>query len=253
MFDILLLNPTINVLLLFYYFFITLHIPGAFGFAVIALTTLVRILTHPFYSRQMSLAAKMEAAKPKIDELSKLHEHDKKKLQEEQLKLYQEMGINPAAGCVLAVLQIPLFIALYETIRKLVSIPDSALVATLKPIVYFDFLKITSIDPMFFGFNLFVKPSDFQTYGWYYLLIPVLTAILQFVQFQVTAPKPAPKVEGKEPDMSSVMTSQMKFMFPIMIGYFSFILPVGLAVYWNVFSIFSLLQHKAMKKGEITK
>ncbi|MFS8159055.1 MAG: YidC/Oxa1 family membrane protein insertase, partial [Candidatus Roizmanbacteria bacterium] len=84
-----------------------------------------------------------------------------------------------------------------------------------------------------------------------YLLIPLLTAFLQFVQFQVTTPKPAPKKEGdkSEPDMSTVMASQMKIMFPLMIGYFSYILPVGLAVYWNVFSIFSLFQHQTIQKG----
>jgi YidC/Oxa1 family membrane protein insertase len=108
------------------------------------------------------------------------------------------------------------------------------------------------------GFNLGIAPATFQHNGLHYLVIPALTAFLQYYQLKVATPAPKkveedPKAlkkledkDGKKPEPSfqEVFQKQSKFMFPLMVGYFSYILPVGLALYWNVFSLFSILQAK---------
>ncbi|KXK08571.1 MAG: Membrane protein insertase MisCB precursor [Microgenomates bacterium OLB22] len=247
--------PTINILLFFLFLFTTISLPGAFGFSIIALTGFVRILVHPLYIRQMQLARKMEEMKPRLDALSKKHQHDKPLLQKKQMELYKEMGVNPATGCVLALLQIPLAFALYESIRLMVvKAHPEVLGKPLEQIIYAPFLKVSTIDPFFFGYNLAVAPSTFMTNGYHYLLIPVLTAILQYAQVAVTAPQPMKKTtensdgKKKEDDMSAIMATQMKIVLPIMIGLFSYQLPVGLSLYWNMFSISSIIQYEVFNR-----
>lgn len=262
-FDLLLIYPTINILLGFYKLFLTIKFPFAFGFSIVGLTVFIRLLLHPFFHKQTHMTKKMEALKPHLDALSHKHKDDKKKLQEEQLKLYKEHGINPASGCLYALLQMPIIIALYNVLSMFLTNGNIATIATkVNKIVYFDFLKITgTIDPWFFGFNLGVTPAQWSKFGWWYLLIPFVTGALQYLQAasisrkkenQTAVVKKDDKKDGKKndsEDMQKVMSTQMKIMFPLMIGWFSYSLPVGLSLYWNIFSIFTLIQQKNFKKG----
>ena len=120
-------------------------------------------------------------------------------------------------------------------------------------------LKIQAIDPWFFGFNLAVSPA--KSGQWYYYALPIITALLQYLQTQAMTPTSStPEVEEVKKNTSGVkdkkddsgdfqkaMNTQMKFIFPLMIGWFSYTLPVGLSLYWNIFSIFSIMQYKKMK------
>ena len=101
--------------------------------------------------------------------------------------------------------------------------------------------------------------------SFYYLLVPVVTALLQYVQATKSlAIQPAPAATSPEQkpssvggDFQSAMNTQMKYFFPLMIGFFSYQLPVGLSLYWNIFSIFSIIQSAGKtntpKKKELTK
>jgi len=242
--------PILNLLVLFYVGFSYLKIPWAFGFAIVALTALVRIILRPFFNQQMETAKKMAEMKPQIDNLQKKYKDDKKTLQQEQLKLYQQAGINPAAGCLFMIVQIPVFIALYQALLLFLQKGDQAkIIAQINKVVYFPFLKVTSIDPWFFVFNLAISPSVAKNP--YYFIIPIITAFLQYYQVQVSTP-PQPKVDekskGNSEDFQTAMNTQMKFIFPLLIGWFSYTLPVGLSLYWNIFSLFSIIQYKKIKK-----
>ncbi|HRN70427.1 MAG TPA: YidC/Oxa1 family membrane protein insertase [Candidatus Woesebacteria bacterium] len=253
-------EPILNILVGFYKLFLTLGLPGAFGFSIIAITVLIRIVLHPFFKQQMETASKMQEIKPKLDKLSKKHKDDPKTLQQEQMKAYQQAGINPAAGCVFAIIQIPIFLSLYQTLQLFLKVDSEGLI--LKQIngdLYFPFLHITSIDPHFFGLNLAHTPNS--TGNWLFLSIPVITGILQFLQTRITLPpQPAPAIEkdgekkesGTAEEFQKAMNTQMKYFFPVMIGYFSYTLPMGLSVYWNIFSIFSILQHFHINKNKKT-
>ncbi len=252
-------QPILNLLVILYQGFALLKIPGAFGLAIIALTIFIRLILHPFFHQQMQTAKKMQDLKPRLDSLGQKHKGDAKRLQQEQLKLYQEAGINPASGCLFMLVQFPVFIALYQTLILFLKDNSVQAVAEIRKHLY-SFVKIGSINPNFFGFNLALSPQ--KTGVWYYYLIPLITAFLQYYQVKVSTPKTLPPAKSdadkkslqtkEEPKQSSqedfqkVMNTQMKFVFPLLIGWFSFSLPVGLSIYWNVFSLFSIIQYNRL-------
>ena len=112
------------------------------------------------------------------------------------------------------------------------------------------------LDPNFFGLNLGIKPSQFSQFGIFLLLIPVLTASLTFLQSKMALPKAVKKYpsdspkekkekEGVEESMGQVQ-SQMVYMMPVMIGYFAFNFPIGLAIYWNTYTILGIIQQHSV-------
>jgi len=250
--------PILNVLVALYVGLHSLGLPGAFGLAIVALTVGIRFLLHPFFKQQIHTARKMSEIKPQLDRLQAQHKKDPKRLQQEQLLLYKEHGLNPASGCLFLIIQIPIFIGLYSTLNLfLANGVGSKVIANINSVLYTEVIKINStIDPMFFGFNLALTPQKAGL--WFYYLIPVLTGVLQYFQAVATTATPSSakasdgkalaKKDDKEKkpdtagDFQKAMNTQMKYMFPFMIGYFAYTLPVGLSLYWNIFSLFSILQ-----------
>ncbi len=264
-FNTLFVIPILNLLVVFYKLFLFIKLPGAFGFAIIALTVAIRLLFQPFFQKQIETAKKMQDLKPHLDNLSLKHKEDKKQLQAEQLKLYQQHGINPTSGCLVMIIQLPIFIALYQTLNLfLMNGQTGKTIMAINKVLYLPILKIQSVDPWFFGLDLVKTPKQMGT--WIYLLIPLITGILQYFQAQASMPPtkttaavvPAGKDKDKKADgqgdFQKAMNTQMKYLFPIMIGWFSYTLPVGLALYWNVFSIMGIMQYKKVNdKSKILK
>ena len=169
--------PILNLLVSFYKLFLLIKLPGAFGFAIIALTVAIRMLFQPFFQKQIETAKKMQDLKPHLDNLSVKHKNDQKQLQAEQLKLYQEHGINPASGCLVMIIQLPVFIGLYQTLNLfLLNGHAEKTIAAINKVLYLPFLKISSVDSWFFGLDLVKSPK--LAGAWYYLLIPLVTAVL---------------------------------------------------------------------------
>jgi len=250
----------LNILLAIYKFLLILKIPGALGFSLILLTVLIRLILHPLTVTQLRSAYKLNKLKPELDNLSKKFKGDKVKLQQEQLKLYQQAGINPAAGCLPLLLQMPILIALYNLFFKLLSNGNiTQVVEGINKVIYYPFFKITSLELTFLGMNLAHKPSEWQKLGWWLLLVPVVTALLQYWQTKMMTPKSTASPVKKEiqvnnqkketnEDMGTMMQKQMSFMMPLMIGFFAYSFPLGLALYWNTFTIFGIIQQNQLNK-----
>src|SRR3989344_3978924 len=115
-FNLLFLAPIINLLILIIRTLDSVHLPGSLGIAIIILTVIIRILIWPFMSSQIRSTKKMADLKPHLDELKEKHKDDKQGLAQAQMALYKEHGVNPAGGCLPALIQIPIFIALYQAI-----------------------------------------------------------------------------------------------------------------------------------------
>jgi YidC/Oxa1 family membrane protein insertase len=258
----LLVWPILNVLMAFYKLFEFLHIPGPLGFAVIGLTIVIRLLLYPLMAAQLRSAKKMAKIKPHMDALAAKHKGDKQALQQAQMALYKEHGVNPAAGCLPLLIQMPVLIALYNVFYQLLNNGNlTKVISEINQIVYLPILKITTLDLNFFGVNLGIKPAQFQKYGYFLLLVPLITAALQWWQTKLmmaTTPKtaitPNPSSvpqggtsAGKE-DMAADMQKQMAVITPLMFGYFAYQFPLGLALYWNVFGLFGILQQIAINK-----
>lgn len=251
-FNSLFVIPILNILVFLYKGFAYLKIPGAFGLAIIGLTLIIRLILHPFFKKQIETSKKLQQIKPHLDKLSKKHKNDPKKLQQEQLKLYQQAGINPASGCLLMIIQLPIFIGLYNTLSFfLLNEANGKLINEINKVLYFSFLKISAIDPWFLGFNLALSPAK-ANQGEYFL-IPIITGILQYLQIHFSSPTNKNEVEKETKDQQQtddfqkVLNTQMKFIFPLMIAWFAYSLPVGLSLYWNIFSIFTIIQYQKIK------
>ncbi|KKT80940.1 hypothetical protein A2875_03955 [Candidatus Gottesmanbacteria bacterium RIFCSPHIGHO2_01_FULL_46_14] len=242
--------PIINLLVAFYKLFEFLHIPGPLGFAIILLTISIRLLLYPLMQTQLKSAKKMASLKPHLDAINIKHKGDKAKLSQAQMDLYKQHGINPAAGCLPLLLQFPVLIGLYSVFAHVLGNGNlETLVGELNQILYLPLLRLGSLDLSFFGVNLGIKPSDFQTHGWWLFSIPLITGILQWYQMKLMMPIPQTqaiqKTDEKKPeDTAAEVQKQMAMITPVMFGYFAFQFPLGLALYWNVFGLFGIMQQR---------
>jgi YidC/Oxa1 family membrane protein insertase len=262
--------PIVNLLVSFYKFFEWIHFPGPLGWSVILLTIVIRLILYPLMGAQLKSTKKMAALKPHLDELSKKHKDDKAALQQAQLALYKEHGVNPAAGCIPLLIQMPVLIALYNVFWQVLNNGNlQKIVSDINTVVYHPALKLSGLDLTFFGMNLGIKPSQYQTHGYWLLLIPLVTAALQFWQSKLMMPQAskalntesgimntesgkkhktlAKKGEDKKDekpasDTAAEMQKQMAIITPIMFGWFAFQFPLGLALYWNIFGLFGIMQ-----------
>lgn len=252
-FNILFVFPLINILVAFYKLFLFLKIPGALGFAILGLTFLIKSVTHPLFKKQMESAKKIQEIQPQLQKLQKKYKKDPKKLQEAQMELYKKYGINPALGCLLAIIQIPIFIALYQAFIIFLNLKKDGEKAFLElnKVLYFKFLEITSIDPNFFGFDLTLSPA--QAGNPVYYIVPAITGILQYYLSTATtySTQSTERVKNGEKnnkeelsDFQKAFQMQSKFLFPLFLAWISFSFPVGLSLYWNFFTLLSIWQIK---------
>ncbi len=246
-FNIILVNPMINLMVAFYQIFHFIGIPYAFGFSIIALTCFIRVLLLPFTSAQIKSAHKMQKIAPHLSRVRELHKGDNKRQQEEIMKLYKEHDVNPAAGCLPLIIQFPIIWSLYHVLTLAVNTSKAQDLAKINDVLYFGYLKLNVIwNTTFFGLPLGQTPSKMLAVAPLIILVPVITGILQFILSKMMMPEeslvPATTDKKKEDDFQAAFQKQSLFIFPVMIGFFSFSLPLGLSLYWNTFTLFGIIQ-----------
>lgn len=221
-------------------------VPYALGFSIILLTIFIRFVLYPLTTSQLKASKKMQTIAPHISVLKEKHKGDSKRIQAETMKLYKEHGVNPAAGCLPVIVQLPIIWALYSVLGKIVALKPAEIVSYINNLIYFDFLKIAKPwDETFFGLPLGQNPSNLiGQIGPLILLVPVLTGLFQFMQSKMMfSPKPKKNPnEKKKEDFASAFQTQSMYIFPVMIAFFSYSFPIGLSLYWNTFTIFGILQ-----------
>jgi YidC/Oxa1 family membrane protein insertase len=202
---------------------------GNLGLSIIAITLITKAVLLPLVIPSLKSAKKMQDLKPELDRLKTKHT-DKAALQQAQVALYKERGINPAAGCLPQIFQIIILISLYQ--------------------VFMYFLKQSSIggtvlNPYFLYLDL-TKPD--RTY-----IMPILAGVSQLVfslmmqsgvESHVQNPKKRDdkKKEENNLEMASSMQQQMVYMMPLMTVIISLNFQSGLVLYWVISTVFSLVQ-----------
>ncbi len=249
-FNTLLIQPIINILVIFYHLLTWAHIPYALGFSIVLLTVFIRLLLYPLTTKQLQMSKKMQELVPHMNKIKEKHKGDMKKQQEATMALYREHNVNPAAGCLPGLVQIVILLfGLYPALREIVSLNAHTIVSTVNGLVYFPGLKLTapwSTD--FFGLFIGKTPAQlFTIIGPIILLIPVFTGVLQFIQSKMMAPATATgaitvKNESKPDDFATTFQKQSLYLLPVMIGFFSWNFSIGLSLYWNTFTIFGIIQ-----------
>lgn len=209
---------------------------GSFGFAILAFTVILRTILVPFSIPMLRSQKKMQKIKPHLDDLKRKYGKDKVKLQQEQMKLYQEHKINPTAGCIPYLLQLVVLIALYQVLNKFLTSSEVLGVA---------------INTDFFGLNL-AKPDP--TY-----ILPILAGITQLLMSLMILPgveshdlvandskkskiQEENKKENNAQEMAETIQKQTMFIMPAMTVFIALRFPSGLAMYWVATTIFSIVQ-----------
>lgn len=255
LFNLFLLQPLINYFVFILRLLEAIGIPGSLGLAVIIITLSIKFVLWKISDTQIRTMKKtsetMALIRPKLSELKKKHKDDKLAFAKAQQDLMKEHGYNPTAGCLPNLILAILIYPLYQVILAFVD-PKNG----IQRINYFLYDKSWSIDrlpdPNFLGLDLSKHPADFASAGWFLLLVPVVTGLLQFIYSKMISPAPVKeypsdskkeKEEKEEYDeMAQAMQGQMMYILPVMIGVFSWNFPIALALYWNVLNVISMVQ-----------
>ena len=199
------------------------------GFAIILLTLIIRAVLVPVTIPSLKSAKKLQELKPHLDRLKEKHK-DKQKLQLAQLEFYKQHGINPASGCLPQIAQLLVLIALYQVFIEFINAPG---------------LNGQALNLNFLLLNL-GKPDP-------YYILPVLAGLSQLVfslmmtsglESHLKAPKDKKEKQKEENsmEMAQSMSQQMLLIMPVMTVLISLKFPSGLALYWVITTVFSLVQ-----------
>ena len=175
---------------------------GNWGIAIILLTVLIKALFYPLQAASYKAMAKMKVIAPKMQQLKERYGDDRQRMQKAMMELYQKEKVNPMAGCLPIIVQMPVFIALYWVILASVELRHAPFYGWIQ--------DLSSIDP------------------WY--ILPVLMGASMIIQTKLN-PEPPDPVQAKV----------MKIM-PIAFSIFFFFFPAGLVLYWLVNNILSIAQ-----------
>lgn len=241
MWDTLIINPMVNTLLWIY------SVVGGFGLAIIVFTILVRLLTYPLSVQQMQGAQKMQEMQKskKFQDLQKKYKNDKQKLQQEQMKLYQEMGVNPLGSCLPTLIQFPIIIGLYQAIIRALAVTPTQLLDLSGHIYPFiDAASLIPLDNQFLWMNL-SEPERLIIPGLSFgiPILAIVVVVTTFMQSKLMSPS-----AGQPGDQGAQMTKAMNLYMPLLMGYLALTFASGLSLYFVTSNIVTILQYAAMGK-----
>lgn len=220
--DLIILNPILNVVILMANAF-----AGSFGLAIIAVTVIVRLAMIPITLRQIRSTRAMQEIQPKMKELQKKYGNDRQKLSEETMKLYKEYGISPL-GCVWPMLiQLPIWIALFQSIRQALAASPHDLLELSRHLYSWGIVnQAVPLDHSFLWLNLALPDP--------YYILPILVGVTMWVQQKMTAqPNPDPSQKGTN--------MMMQIMMPLLFAFITLQFPSGLGVYFVVSAIVGII------------
>jgi YidC/Oxa1 family membrane protein insertase len=193
-----------------------------YGMAIVLFTVLIKILLYPLTWKQMTSMRKMTALQPKMKELQKKYGNDKQKLNQKVMELYSKEQVNPYAGCLPILIQLPILWAFYRTLFQL---PTTLGLQGNEPSVWF------------LGYNITVA------YGFplsYHLLLPLLAGASTYLMTKVsTATNPN---AGSAPSGAEQTQKFMLLFMPLFLAYIVGTLPSGLGLYIVTMNIMSIFQ-----------
>jgi YidC/Oxa1 family membrane protein insertase len=212
---------------------------GAFGLSVIVVTIVIRAVLFPVFGWQLRTSRRIQAEQrlvaPQLQELRKKYKKEPQRLSQEMNALYKEHGISPFSsltGCIPALVQMPVLIGLYTSVRTAAS----ALNAGDRGFLWIGDVSKSAQQACCANNNLAGALGHPQL-----LILPLLAGLFTFAQSRMMMPPTRPDMSDQERSMQNV-TRQMSFIFPVMIFVFSFLFPQGLAIYWVTGTMFMVAQ-----------
>ena len=222
-FNEILYYPLFNALVWLYNF-----IPGNdLGIAIILLTILIRFILYPLSKKAIQSQKAISKLQPKIKEIQKKYKN-KEEQAKAMMELYKKYKVNPMAGCLPILIQLPILIALYRVFIN--GLNPEAL-----NFLYGFIERPEVLNVMFLGLIDLSQRNIF---------LAVLAGAFQFVQSKMIMPQNVNKQKGKSGgiDFSSIMTHQMVYMMPLITIFIAWNLPSALPLYWIVITLFGIVQ-----------
>ena len=194
---------------------------GNFGIGIIVLTIFVRIILFPLANKSFKSMNAMKLVTPEIQRLKERYKDDRTKMNQEMFKLYKDKKINPAAGCLPILLQIPIFFALYKVL--FVSIE-------MRHAPFFGWIRDLSAPDPTSLFNLFGlipwNPPTFLMVG----IWPILMGLTMYLQQKINPPPPDP------------IQAKIFMILPLVFTFLLATFPSGMVIYWTANNILSIAQ-----------
>lgn len=198
---------------------------GNYGIAIIMLTLIVRSLMFPLSRKQALMAQRSQQLQPFMKELQTKYKDDKEKLTKETFALYKKHGVNPVSGCLPALVQLPIFVGLWQALN--VSVP-------LRQATFLWINDLAAPD------MLFRFPFDVILLGHWFNLLPIIVVALMLVQTKLFSPPPTtPEAEMQQ--------KTMKYMMMFM-GVMFYKVPAGLSLYFITSSLWSISERLLLPK-----
>lgn len=218
-------EPLYNALI-----FLVGTLPGSsVGLAVITLTVLVKFALYPLSQKSVNAQAKMRSLEGELSAIKEKWKNDKERQARETMELYKKHNVNPFSGCLTVLIQLPIIIALYFVFLKGLA-PEGG--------VLYSFVKFPEQMNM-----LFLGLVDLGAKS---IVFAVLAATAQYFQTRLSLPKAKAPSVGSEvsfaDEFSKSMNMQMRYILPIIIGFFAYTTSAAVALYWIVSSLFSIGQ-----------
>jgi YidC/Oxa1 family membrane protein insertase len=232
-FQIIFTQPIFNVLMLLYNLF------GSLALAIIVLTLIVRLAMFPLTLKQLKSTKATQAIQPLIADVRKKYKDQREQYQAMQA-IYKEYGVNPAAGCLPLLVQLPVLYGLFFALNFVFNAakhPASEL-ATINNFIYPFLPKLTAppsvLMPWFGGPINLAQTNASQGI----ILLPILAGLATFLQLRMSQPRTR---SGAKDAMTQQMAI-MQYIMPVITIFFSWQFAAGLALYWTTTSIFSMVQ-----------
>jgi YidC/Oxa1 family membrane protein insertase len=200
---------------------------GNYGLAILATTVLVKLVFFPLANKSYESMAKMKLLQPEMEKLRERYKDDRAKQQQELMALYKTKKINPMAGCLPIVLQIPVFFALYKVLFITIDMRQAPFYGWIKDLSAPDPTSLFNL----FGLLPYAVPEFLHIGAW-----PIVMGITMWIQMQLNPQQPDP-VQQK-------VFSWMPVLFTFLLASFS----VGLVIYWAWNNVLSLIQQYAIMR-----
>lgn len=239
MWDTIVIQPFTNVLLL-----ITLLVKN-FGIAIILFTALIKLATHPLTVKQFKATQKMQEIQndPRMKKFQEKYKNDKERLQQEQMKLYQEYKINPLGSCLPTLIQFPIIIGLYQTITRAMAATPYELLKLER--IFYPFLDPTKLLPLqnrFLWMDL-GQPERLPMFGIEIPVLAIIVVITTYLQSRLIQPP------ANANDQGAAFSKAMNLYMPVLMGWMAWSLASGLALYFLASNIFGIVQYALLGRA----
>jgi YidC/Oxa1 family membrane protein insertase len=222
--DLLFFEPMLNSLLMLYRL-----LGRSFFLSILVFTLVVKLLTLPMTIKQAETTRKTQEMQPRLEEIRKKYENDQERLNQETMKLYRDMGVSPTGCLGPMVIQFPIWIGLYNSVQAILANSPAQLLRLGKHIYPFlpRLSELVPFQSQFLWLDL-GKPDP-------YYVMPILVAGLMWAQQKMMA---QPTGDSQQQQMNQ----SMQLMMPLMFGFFMYQAPSGVALYFVISNVLSIIQ-----------